>query len=138
MCLPLLSFAQENIISEVKHLEIVSEISDTMALVNINDINKINKVFYERDYLDSLRLVDSALIQASAEIKQRMDSIVAKQLNTITNQGLIIKQYKDIIAENNLEIADLEKQHRKDKNGKIVWQSISGTLTAVLLVVLLL
>ena len=70
-------------------------------------------------------------------MKKKTDSIVLTQLNTISNQELIIKQYKDNIISNNTEITELEKQHKKDKNSKIAWQSVSGTLAAVLLIVLL-
>jgi hypothetical protein len=109
-----------------------------MALINKNDVNKINKVFYERNYLDSLRVVDSCLLETTSAVNKRLDSIVVTQINTIANQGLIIKHYEDAVEKTNIEIADFEKQHRKDKNSKIAWQSVSGTLAAVLLVVLLL
>lgn len=140
LCLSFISLTmkgQNDVLSRVKHIEVVSEIQDTMALINKDDINKINKAFYERDYLDSLRVVDSTLIENSAKLKEKMDSIVMKQINTIANQGIIIKQYKDIITENQTDISELEKQHKKDKNSKIAWQSVSGTLAAVLLIVLL-
>ena len=126
-----------DVFSKIKHIEIVSEIQDTMALINKDDINKINKVFYERNYLDSLRVVDSMLIDNGVQLKEKMDSIVKTQINIIANQGIIIKQYKDAINENQTDISELEKQHKKDKNSKIAWQSVSGTLAAVLLIVLL-
>ena len=94
---PLLSKGQDDVLSKVKHIEVVSEIQDTMALINKDDINKINKVFFERNYLDSLRVVDSMIIDNSTKLKEKMDSIVMKQINTIANQGMIIKQYKDIV-----------------------------------------
>ena len=134
---PLLSKGQDDVLSKVKHIEVVSEIQDTMALINKDDINKINKVFFERNYLDSLRVVDSMIIDNSTKLKEKMDSIVMKQINTIANQGMIIKQYKDIVTNNQTDISELEKQHKKDKNSKIAWQSVSGTLAAVLLIVLL-
>ena len=37
------------VIEGVKHIEIVSEIQDTMALLNKKDIDKINQVFFERE-----------------------------------------------------------------------------------------
>lgn len=122
----------------IKHVEVISEIQDTMALINKNDINTINKVFYERNYLDSLRVVDSCIIETQNKLKEFTDSIVVTQLNTIENQELIIKQYESVISESNNEIVELEKKQKKDKNSKIAWQSISGTLAAVVLVLLLL
>ena len=140
----LLSFSQilwgqsDSLHKRVKHVEVISEIQDTMALINKDDINKINKVFYERNVLDSLRVVDSCIIESQNKLKQLTDSIVATQINTIENQSSIIEQYESIISESNSEIIELEKKQKKDKNSKIAWQSISGTLAAVVLVLLLL
>ena len=139
----LLSFSQilwgqsDSLHKRVKHVEIISEIQDTMALINKDDINKINKVFYERNVLDSLRVVDSCIIESQNKLKQLTDSIVATQINTIENQSSIIEQYETVISESNSEIVELEKKQKKDKNSKIAWQSISGTLAAVVLVLLL-
>ena len=130
---------QENIFPQkVKHIEIISEIQDTMALINKNDINKINKVFYERNVLDSIRVIDSCIIDTQNQLKEVTDSIVKTQLNIIENQKSIIEQYKTVISESNEEIVKLENKQKKDKNSKIVWQSVSGTLAAVVLVLLLL
>lgn len=140
----LLSFSQilwgqsDSLHKRVKHVEVISEIQDTMALINKDDINKINKVFYERNVLDSLRVVDSCIIESQNKLKQLTDSIVATQINTIENQSSIIEQYENVISESNSEIVELEKKQKKDKNSKIAWQSISGTLAAVVLVLLLL
>ena len=130
---------QENIFPQkVKHIEIISEIQDTMALINKNDINKINKVFYERNVLDSIRVIDSCIIDTQNQLKEVTDSIVKTQLNIIENQKSIIEQYKTVISESNEEIVKLENKQKKDKNSKIAWQSVSGTLAAVVLVLLLL
>lgn len=137
MLFSLTSKGQDTLLAKIKHIEVVSEVQDTMALLNKDDINKINKVFYERDYLDSLRIVDSSLLKASEEIKERMDSIVVKQLNTIDNQNTIIEQYQDAISEKDETITGLEKKQKKDKGSKIAWQSVSGTLAIVLIIVLL-
>lgn len=139
----LLSFSQimwgqVDSFNKIKHIEIISEIQDTMALINKDDINKINKVFYERNTLDSLRVVDSCIIENQNKLKQLTDSIVITQINTIENQSSIIEQYETVISESNSEIIKLEKKQKKDKNSKIAWQSISGTLAAVVLVLLLL
>ena len=143
MVIFLLSFSQimwgqVDSFNKIKHIEIISEIQDTMALINKDDINKINKVFYERNTLDSLRVVDSCIIESQNKLKQLTDSIVITQINTIENQSSIIEQYETVISESNSEIIELEKKQKKDKNSKIVWQSISGTLAAVVLVLLLL
>ena len=128
---------QNDSLSKIKHIEIISEVRDTMVLINKDDINKINKVFFERNYLDSLRVVDSCLIKGHEEMKQKMDSIVMTQLNTIDNQKNIIEHYKNNAIDNNQKIVDLENQHRKDKNSKIAWQSATGTLAAIVLILLL-
>ena len=41
-------------ISQIKHLETISEITDTMALINKQDIDKINRTYFikkKREYL---------------------------------------------------------------------------------------
>ena len=115
----LLSFSQilwgqsDSLHKRVKHVEVISEIQDTMALINKDDINKINKVFYERNVLDSLRVVDSCIIENQNKLKQLTDSIVATQINTIENQSSIIEQYETVISESNSEIVELEKKQKK-------------------------
>lgn len=128
----------DSIQKKIKHIEVISEIQDTMALINKDDINKINKVFYERNVLDSLRVIDSCIIENQNKLKQLTDSIVITQINTIEKQSSIIEQYETVISESNSEISELEKKQKKDKNSKIVWQSVSGTLAAVVLLLLLL
>lgn len=123
--------------SKIKHVEIISEVEDTMALINKTDINKINKVFYEKECLDSLRVIDSCIIENHIELKKIADSIALVQVNTINNQDVIISQYKEIIESNNVEISDLEKKAKKDKNTKAAWQGVSGTLAVVVLILLL-
>ena len=81
MLFSLTSKGQDTLLTKIKHIEVVSRTYKIpWHFLNKDDINKINKVFYERDYLDSLRIVDSSLLKASEEIKERMDSIVVKQL----------------------------------------------------------
>ena len=139
----LLSFSQilwgqgDSLQKRVKHVEVISEIQDTMALINKDDINKINKVFYERNILDSLRVVDSCIIENQNKLKQLTDSIVITQISIIENQSSIIEQYESVISESNSEIIELEKKQKKDKNSKIAWPSISDTLAAVVLLLLL-
>lgn len=79
-------------LDEIKHIELISEVSDTMALINKEDINKINKVFYERQYTDSLLVVNDSIINHLTKMKSQMDSIVYGQLKVIQNDKIIIRQ----------------------------------------------
>lgn len=124
-------------LDSVKHITIVTELQDSMALINNNDINIINKVFYERDLLDSLNSVDDSLIRKLDLVRINQDNIIRKQKAVIQNDSLIKIQYQLTIDDRNKIIQDNQKAIKNQKNQKIVWQSTTGALAVALLVVLL-
>lgn len=124
-------------LDSLKHITIVTELQDSMALINNNDINIINKVFYERDLLDSLNSVNDSLIRKLDLVRINQDNIIRKQKAVIQNDSLIKIQYKLAIDDRNKIIQDNQKAIKNQKNQKIVWQSTTGALAIVLLVVLL-
>lgn len=124
-------------LDSLKHITIVTELQDSMALINNNDINIINKVFYERDLLDSLNSVNDSLIRKLDLVRINQDNIIRKQKAVIQNDSLIKIQYQLTIDDRNKIIQDNQKAIKNQKNQKIVWQSTTGALAIVLLVVLL-
>lgn len=124
-------------LDSLKHVVIVTELQDSMALINNNDINIINKVFYERDLLDSLNSVNDSLIRKLDLVRINQDNIIRKQKAVIQNDSLIKIQYQLAIDDRNKTIQDNQKAIKNQKNQKIVWQSTTGALAIVLLVVLL-
>lgn len=124
-------------LDSLKHVVIVTELQDSMALINNNDVNIINKVFYERDLLDSLNSVNDSLIRKLDLVRINQDNIIRKQKAVIQNDSLIKIQYQLAIDDRNKTIQDNQKAIKNQKNQKIVWQSTTGALAIALLVVLL-
>ena len=124
-------------LDSLKHVVVVTELQDTMALINNNDINIINKVFYERNLLDSLNSVNDSLIRKLDLVRINQDNIIKKQKAVIQNDSLMKIQYRLTIDDKNKTIQDNQKAIKNQKNQKIVWQSTTGALAIALLVVLL-
>ena len=124
-------------LNSLKHVVVVTELQDTMALINNDDINIINKVFYERNILDSLNSVNDSLIRKLDLVRINQDNIIQKQKAVIQNDSLIKIQYKLAIDDRNKIIQDNQKAIKNQKNQKVIWQSTTGALAIALLVVLL-
>lgn len=124
-------------IDSLKHIVVVTEMQDSMALINNNDINIINKIFHERDVLDSLHKIDETLIRNLDLIRIEQDKIIKNQRAVIQNDSIIKKQYQLAIDQKNQIIKDNEKAVKIQKTQKTIWQSTTGALAIVLLVVLL-
>lgn len=124
-------------LDSLKHVVIVTELQDSMALINNDDINTINKTFYERDLLDSLNSVNDSLIRKLDLVRINQDNIIRKQKVIIQNDSLIKIQYQLAIDDRNKIIQDNQKAIKNQKNQKRIWQSTTGALAIALLVVLL-
>ena len=124
-------------LDSLKHVVIVTELQDSMALINNDDINIINKTFYERDVLDSLNSVNDSLIRKLDLVRVDQDNIIKKQKAVIQNDSLIKIQYKLAIENKDKIILDNQKAIKNQKTQKTIWQSTTGALAIVLLVVLL-
>ena len=107
-------------ISQIKHLETISEITDTMALINKQDIDKINRTYFIKDKLDSLNCLNEAIIRELNVKVAAQDSIIFNQLGIISNKDYIILEYKnkhDELIANNLK--QIKKEQRKSRIFKI-------------------
>ena len=124
-------------LDSLKHVVIVTELQDSMALINNDDINTINKVFYERDLLDNLNSVNDSLIRKLDLVRINQDNIIRKQKAIIQNDSLIKIQYRLAIDDRNKIILDSQKAIKNQKTQKTIWQSTTGALAIALLVVLL-
>ena len=107
-------------LDSLKHVVVVTELQDTMALINNNDINIINKVFHERNILDSLNSVNDSLIRKLDLVRINQDNIIQKQKAVIQNDSLIKIQYELAIDDRNKIIQDNQKAIKNQKNQKIV------------------
>ena len=76
-------------IDSIKHVEVVSEIQDSMVLLQKSDVDKINKTFFEKNQLDSLNTLNEKIIFNLEQVNSTLDSI-------IVNQQLIIENHTEI------------------------------------------
>ena len=122
------------VIEGVKHIEIVSEIQDTMALLNKKDIDKINQVFFEREKLDSLNRTNEELIslyQAKCLSLLNMSSL---KDDIIKDKDLLIDETKDALE---AKYEDQKLETKKMRNKKLIWQGISIAEIAIFLIIIL-
>lgn len=123
------SFAQE-----IKYAEVVSEIQDSMVLLNKQDVDSINKMFHEYAILDSLNIVNEEIIFNLIEKHSVLDSILLEQRTIIVNDSIIMCKNKLACEE---EINYYKKEIRKQSNRKIFYQSTTGISLLALLLILL-
>lgn len=96
--------------SEIKHVEIVSEVADTMIVLNKTDLDKINTAFYMLDVCDSLNVVNEEMISTLKVINNNLENVIEQQKYVIDNQEI---QIKTINSKNKDVISDLEKQVKR-------------------------
>ena len=117
------------------HVEYVSEPTDSMALINKQDIDVINNVFRERNVLDSLRKIDTQIIKV-LETNNRV------QKDIITTQDLAIQYSDEIIKElesqNEENIAKYSKQLKKEKIKSVSFETLTGAGIIVIILLILL
>lgn len=131
LCLLMVGFT----CSAQTHLEYISEPSDSMAVINKEDIDLINRVFNERNVLDSLYNLNEQII-SNLEIEINIqDSIIINQNQAIKNNEVIISELE---TRNNQNIEMYSKELKKEKRKKISFQSLTGVgiITIILLLLL--
>lgn len=124
-------------IDSLKHIVIVTELQDSMALINNEDINIINKVFYERNLLDSLNTINDTLIQHLKLVQIEQSNIILNQKVIIQNDSLIKLNYKTLLDEREKILQKYQKDVKNQKTQKTIWMSASGGLAIALLIILL-
>lgn len=122
-------------LDSIKHIEIISEIKDSMALINKEDIDKINNTFYELEIADSLNHVNDSIINLLIIQNNKLDSVTQHQKIVIENNDIIKTQ---IIADHTSEIDMYKKEIKRSNNKKVLWQSTTGaSILAIILLILL-
>lgn len=122
------------VIEGVKHIEIVSEIQDTMALLNKKDIDKINQVFFEREKLDSLNRVNEELISLYQAKCLSLLNISSLKDDIIKDKDLLIDETKTSLE---AKYEDQKLETKKMRNKKLIWQGISIAEIAIFLIIVL-
>lgn len=105
------------VIEGVKHIEIVSEIQDTMALLNKKDIDKINQVFFEREKLDSLNRANEELISLYQAKCLSLLNISSLKDDIIKDKDLLIDETKDALE---VKYEDQKLETKKMRNKKLI------------------
>lgn len=100
----------------VKHLEIVSEVTDTMVLLNKPDLDIINTTFQKLEYADSLNIVNEKIISIINIENAKLESIIEEQKIILQNKDTQIKNIKD---KNQEVVSDLEKQVKRANRKKV-------------------
>lgn len=117
---------------EVKYVEIVSEIEDTMALLNKPDLDKINTTFYRLDCADSLNIINEKIISALNDENSKLDSIANSYKTIVANKDT---QIENIKTENQEVISDFEKQIKRANTGKLIWEGT--TIVSIIAIIFL-
>lgn len=120
-----------------QHIEIISEVTDSMILINKTDVDIINNVFYQRNVLDTLNQINENIINNLVKIQLQNKEIIFRQKVIIQNDSIIKNKYKILLQEKDKIIQNNQKTIKSQKTQKIIWQSTSGILGIVLLIVLL-
>lgn len=107
----------------VKQIEIVSEIQDSMVLLNKPDVDKINKTYFEKNKLDSLNFYNESLIYLLENKVSLLDSINLEKDKIIRNHLSIQNKLNEELEWTN---EYYEKQLRKENNKKIWWQTATA------------
>lgn len=111
----LLGYSQT--IEGVRHIEIVSEIQDTMALLNKKDIDKINQVFFEREKLDSLNKTNEELISLYQSKCLSLLNISSLKDDIIKDKDLLIDETKTSLE---AKYEDQKLETKKMRNKKLI------------------
>lgn len=117
------------------HIEYISEPTDSMALINKEDIDIINRVFYEKNVLDSLHNINEQIISTMEQEMNILDSIIVSQENIIVNDSLIIE---DLENRNIQTVNQYSKELKKEKNKKISFEALTGASMIVIILLILL
>ena len=119
----------------VKHIEIVSELEDSMVLLNKPDVDKINKTYFEKSKLDSLNVYKDKTIDLLETKISVQDSIIVNQNSLLENELAINTYLKKNIEDNTIQY---EKYLRKEKAKKVCWQTTTGIAVIGIILALIL
>lgn len=121
--------------SQVRHYEYVSEIEDTMVVINKTDLDKINTAFYRVGVLDSLNIVNEIIISELNNKVKTISEIVDSQEIILKNKD---EQINNIQLKNKEILSDLEGQLKRTNRKKVFWESTTGlSIIAILFLVII-
>ena len=110
------TFAYGQFLPGVKHIEVVSEIQDSMVLLNKPDVDKINKMYFEKEKLDSLNVYNEKTIELLENKVDIQDSIIVNSALLLKNE-IAINEYLTKSIEDNT--TQYEKYLKREKAKKV-------------------
>ena len=117
------------------HVEYISEKTDSMALINKTDVDKINKVFAERNVLDSLNNINEKIISNLEINKEIQNSIIESQALAIKHGNELVKELEN---RNTKNVEKYSKELKKERNKAISFEALTGAgIIAIILLILL-
>ena len=119
----------------VKHIEIISEIEDSMVLLNKPDVDKINKTYFEKEKLDSLNACNEITIELLENKINIQDSIITNNNLLLKNEIELNKYLTKSIEDNTTQY---EKYLRREKAKKVCWQTATGVAVVGIILALVL
>lgn len=103
-------------LDSIKHIEIISEIQDSMTLINKNDIDSINETFYELKVANRVNEINDSIINVLTLQTQQLDSILRSQKIVIENEKLIRDQ---LVSQHSYEVDFYKKELKKSNNKRV-------------------
>lgn len=117
------TFAYSQFLPGVKHIEVVSEIADSMVLLNKVDVDKINKTYFEKNKLDSVNFHNEQIIDLLESKVCVQDSIIVNNKTLLNNEIALNKYLTQSIEDNTTQY---EKTIRRERWKKAGWQTATG------------
>jgi hypothetical protein len=106
-----------------------------MALVSKKDVDIINRVFYDREVLDSLLSISEQTIRVLEKQNKVQSNIISNQKLIIENKDVVIKELEAKIESN---VQYYSKELKEEKIKKISFQTTTGIgIIAIILLILL-
>ena len=106
-------------LTHIKHIELISEVKDTMIMINKEDADKINKTYFLKNQLKVKSL--------------KQENIIKEQQEIVDNYKKIVKEQKD---QNEKLIKDYDNSLKKSQRKKAIWQGIGvGEAIGIILLI---
>lgn len=123
-------------LDSIKHVEVISEIRDSMVLLNKTDVDKINYVFEDKRRIEKLNEVNDSIISLLSLKVVQLDSIIVSQSSIIKNKDLILEKSE---LDKNFKLNEASDTINKQKKQLIFWKSTTsvGIISTLILLILL-
>ena len=120
-------------LTRIKHIELISEVKDTMIMINKEDADKINKTYFLKNQLDTINCLNEKIISELKVKSLKQENIIKEQQEIVDNYKKIVKEQKD---QNEKLIKDYDNFLKKSQRRKAIWQGIGiGEAIGIILLI---